>query len=192
MRIPALLPFRSASFLSRLWGKGLARDSFGQEQGGNIARRGWERGCTTPGVSRFPTTLKGEALSSAFHREGRFDSKRAGDLSKVTQLVLRVHPSPWPPSLAAADPGSPLRPGRAPDPLRRLPAAPARWQPWSPPRRARRRGLCGRRRRARDGLAGGLAGDSTGGAAVGTQARGCRVHATKGKELLEAVQARRA
>lgn len=46
-----------------------------------------ERGCTTPGVSRFPTTLSGEALSSAFHRQGRFDSLSRRLVQGHTQLV---------------------------------------------------------------------------------------------------------
>lgn len=107
------------------------------------------------GVSRFPTTLSGEALSSALSPERRFDSKTAGDLSKVTQLVLNLQPSPWPPS-----------PASLPQTPRAL-SAPAWLQsprgagPWRPLdgslglRRAARaaRGLSGRRRHAPDRLA---------------------------------------
>lgn len=71
---------------------------------------------------------------------------------------------------------------------RRLRCAPARWQPWSP-RTTRAAGAPRVPRPRSEGLAGGLVGCSIRGAAVGTQAPGYRVQVTKGRGLLEAVQA---
>lgn len=113
MRIPALLAFRGAAFFSRLWGTGFAQGSLGHEWGVERARGGAgleEGGCSSL-PSRFPTTLNGEVVPSPFHRESRFDSKRAGDLSKVTQL-LQKFAGLWSskPGWAEADPGNLLLP----------------------------------------------------------------------------------
>lgn len=100
-----------------------------------------------------------------------------------------MHASPWSPrpSRAAADPGAFSTLARL-----RTPSAcalrAARWQPWSP-RTTRAAGAPRVPRPRSEGLAGGLPGCSVGGAAVGTQALGYRVQVTKGRGLLEAVQA---
>lgn len=71
----------------------------------------WRKGDAPLSPSRFPTTLNGEVVPSPFHRENRFDSKRAGDLSKVTQLVQKFA-GLWSskPGWAEADPGNLLLP----------------------------------------------------------------------------------
>ena len=93
-------------------------------------------------------------------------------MSRVTQLAVKFAPSPWLPNLAG---------------LQRTPEPPGSGPPGSGPpgarpprpldgslglRRARgQRGLSGRRRHAPEGPAGGPAGCSVAGAAVGIQGR---------------------
>lgn len=57
-----------------------------------------EGGCASLPVPCFPTTLSGEVVPSPFYQESRFDSGRVGDLSKVTQLVLKFAPNAWLPN----------------------------------------------------------------------------------------------
>ena len=106
-------------------------------------------------------------------------------MSRVTQLAVKFAPSRWLPNLAGLQrtPGSP----RLGSP-RRPPTAPARWQPWSPPRSRLARAQRALPPRSRG------SGRRPRGLLRGRRCRGYpgpgdRVQVTSGRGLLEAVQA---
>lgn len=143
----------------------------------------------SPGLP-FPDDPEERRRIVPVYRERRFDSKRAGKLSKVTQLVLKfVRQCCGQQTLPRCRrPGNTLRPSPAPVTLGACPPCPLD-------------GSLGLRRStpATRGSAGAAAtlgrvwletpaGCSMGGAAVGTQAGGYRVQVTKRRGLLEAIQ----
>lgn len=88
-------------------------------------------------------TPSGGAVSCRAYRERWFDSKGAKDSLKVTQHALKFLHESWPGPAEARTPRCPPSHCRS-RPRRRLPP-PARWQPWSPRRAARRRPAGARR-----------------------------------------------
>lgn len=115
-------------------------------------------------------------------KEGRELVQGHGARAEVRTVVLGLQA---PPRGAGA---VPARPGSGSGRPRRLRGAPARWQPWSPPRREGRRARRAPRPRSRGSGRRPRGPLRRRGAAVGTQARGYRVQVTKGRGLLEAVQ----